>query len=140
MGKIKISLWVCFLLCCFSVGVFGSSETDSDSDSDQFKTPVPVADSDPNPIELLEGLVKYFKVNERKNREQEKINQELKDEFKLLREEINQLKNRIGQDHGIWFLTPPIRESRGKPREKQDSEISAGLINFILNLFHIFSF
>ena len=125
MAKMKFSLCVILWLFCFSVAVFGST----DSDSDPPKNPVSDSDSDSSAIEHLEGLVKYFKSSEDKNREQEKVIEDLKEQMKSLSEKFDQLENRISSDHGVWFLTPPWKKPQGKrgktPGQLEENENSA---------------
>ena len=34
--------------------------------------------------------------------------------MKSLSEKFDQLENRISSDHGVWFLTPPLKKPQGK--------------------------
>ena len=69
----------------FAMAVFGSPDLDSDPPNNS----VSVSDSDSSPIENLKGLVKYFKARERKNWEQQKVIEDLKEQMKSLSEKFD---------------------------------------------------
>ena len=72
--KLNLCVILSFFVCCFTLLVSGSSE----SESDQCKN------VNQSPSAHFEALSKYFKDLEDRNRELEKSHEELKEQFKIL--------------------------------------------------------